>query len=52
MGIGTKYTRYGPVRYRYMRVNTGTENVKSRYRKGTRFGKFSTGTGSILLVPN
>ncbi|KAJ0521520.1 hypothetical protein HanIR_Chr10g0471891 [Helianthus annuus] len=49
------------VRYRYLRVKTvtelvsyqtGTENVKNRYRKGTRFGKFGTSTGSILLIPS
>ncbi|KAF5778578.1 hypothetical protein HanXRQr2_Chr12g0549151 [Helianthus annuus] len=49
VGTGTEYTRFGigigsiSVRYRYLRVKTGkhwyrtgTENVKSRYRIGTK----------------
>ncbi|KAJ0693418.1 putative carboxylesterase [Helianthus annuus] len=49
VGAGTEYTRFGTVRYRYLRLKTGkyryrtgtvpdrtgTENAKSRYRIGT-----------------
>ncbi|MFS8016036.1 hypothetical protein Hanom_Chr15g01363681 [Helianthus anomalus] len=38
VGTGTEYTRYGTVRYRYLRVKTGkywykTGTVPDRYRK-------------------